>query len=85
MNVTLDEEMKKLVEEAARKEIVATLLKENDSLRLVSPAQAAGILDVTPRVLAEMPIPRVDLAGNGRTLRYRLTDLNDYIEGQVIK
>lgn len=86
MNVTLDQEMKERVERAAQKQIVAEVLEgKRETLELLTPAQVAGMLDVTPRTLAEMPIPRVDLAGNGRVLRYRLSDVTVYVESQVIK
>lgn len=66
----------------------ADLQKRNgeiDELILYSPARAGGMLDVTPATLASMKLPKVDLLGNGKTIRYRLSTLKKALEERGTK
>ena len=56
-----------------------------DDLILLSPARAGGLCDVSSRTLTESAIPKVDLLGNGRALRYRLSDLKKHFLSNLVK
>jgi len=72
--------------EAITARVVATLIREHgESLRLLTPSQVCGLLDVTPKTLLEMKLPKVDLLNNGRAIRYRLKDIEDFITERTIK
>ena len=68
--------------DAARADLVAHLIREKgESITLLSPSQAAGILDIRVETLARFPIPRVAL--DSRMVRYRLSDITAFIESRV--
>lgn len=58
---------------------------KGEDLKSVSISQACGILDVTPKTLSEMPIDKVDLLDNGKLIRYRLRDLEAYLDSRTVK
>jgi hypothetical protein len=59
-------------------EIVAAIISEvGDNLRLITPAQACGILDVSPKTLVLTGIPRIVLAP--KVIKYRLCDIAAYV------
>jgi hypothetical protein len=75
-------QLKDLLDET-RKELVGTILADHgDALKLVSPSQAAGILDVTTTTLGRLPIPRVVIDAK-RMVRYRLSDIRAFIEANL--
>ena len=79
MNLELTKEDHKRLLDSAKKEIVARILSDNrDDLQLVSPTQAAGILDVNIKTLDALPIPRVEVVA-GRVVRYRLSDIRKFL------
>ena len=66
--------------------VVAHLLKEwTEDLGLLTPAQAAGILNVVPKSLADMALDRVDLLNNGNAIRYKKSVITKAIEERTIK
>jgi len=71
--------------EAERETIIArlvdALIKENrDDLQLLSPAQTAGILDMSPKTLADIKgLPRITIVPN-KIIRYRLADVKAWLE-----
>ena len=59
-------------------EVVAAIIAEvGDKLKLISPAQACGILDVSPKTLRDSGIPRIVLAP--KVIKYRLCDIAAYV------
>ena len=59
-------------------EVVAALIREvGEDLRLITPAQACGILDVCPKTLVLTGIPRIVLAP--KVIKYRLCDIAAYV------
>jgi hypothetical protein len=72
--------------EAIRAEVVVGMIKELVSkVGLISPAQAGGILDLSPAGLDGMGLEKVDLLGNGRVIRYRLDDVVAKLKDRTIK
>lgn len=72
--------------EAIRAAVVKAIIeKHGEELTLFSGSQLCGLLDLTPKAINEMKIPKVDLLENGRAIRYRLTDLTSLIEKRTIK
>jgi hypothetical protein len=68
--------------DAARADLVAEMIRDNGaSIHLLSPAQAAGILDIRPNTLTRLPIPRVAL--DTKLIKYRLSDITAFIESRV--
>lgn len=67
-----------------RTELVAKLMAESrDAITLLSPAQAAGLLDVNPQTLRSLAIPRVAL--NPKVIKYRLADIIALIDSSTEK
>lgn len=71
-------------------EIKAAVVRElitahKDDLDLISPAQAGGILDLTPKGLEGLNLPKVDLLGNGRSIRYHLSHITAKLAERTIK
>jgi hypothetical protein len=63
---------------AARADLVEMLVRDHgESVKLLSPAQAAGMLDVHPKTLTSLPIPRIVLTP--KVIKYRLADISAYI------
>ena len=52
------------------------------NVTLLSIPQVCGLLDCTPAMLKDMKIPRIDLRGTGAMIRYRLSDVEQYLEKQ---
>lgn len=77
--ITLNPLQLSILLDETRKELVAMLMTENrDELTLISPAQAAGLLDVNPKTLTDLNIPRVVLVPN-RIVKYRMADIRAHI------
>ena len=65
-------------------EVVAAIIAEvGEDLRLISPSQACGLLDVAPKTLKESGIPRVVLAP--KVIKYRLADIRAFIQSRLEK
>jgi hypothetical protein len=72
--------------EEIKKAVVVELIKvHKDDFDLISPAQAGGILDLTPKGLEGLNLPKVDLLGNGRSIRYHLSDITSKLAERTIK
>lgn len=70
--------------ESAKAEIVRSLLAENrDDLSLLSPSQAAGILDLNVTTLGTLGIPRIELAP--KMIRYRVADIRKFLSQKTTK
>jgi hypothetical protein len=70
--------------DAAKAEVVRSLLAENrDDLSLLSPSQAAGILDVNINTLGTLGIPRIELAP--KMIRYRVADIRKFLSQKTTK
>lgn len=69
-----------------RAAIVKKILDEHrENVPLLSPSQVCGLFDITAKSLGELPLPKVDVFGNGRTIRYRLRDVEALIAERTIK
>lgn len=76
--------------EGSIEEIKAAVVKEiitdmGGSLRLVSAQQGCGLLDLTMNAFNSLQLPKVDLLGNGRAIRYRLSDIEALVAERTIK
>lgn len=79
--VLTDQQVTILLKEA-RDGLIAHLIKEHgEKASLLSPAQVCGLLDVTPKTLAELKIPRVVLGP--QNIKYRLADVTAFIEARL--
>lgn len=68
--------------DSVRAELVKTLILETgQNVRLLSPSQAAGILDIRPNTLTKLPIPRIAL--DSKLIKYRLSDIIAFIESRI--
>jgi hypothetical protein len=79
--LTLTPQQTEDILDSARDELVRNLILQGDRVRLLSPSQAAGILDVRPNTLSRLPIPRVAL--DSKLIKYRLSDITDFIESRI--
>lgn len=69
----------------ARRELVAKLISgHREEITLISPAQAAGLLDVTVNTLSSLHIPRVVIVPH-RVVKYRLADIRAFITENLEK
>jgi uroporphyrinogen-III synthase len=67
-----------------RTELVAKIMAESrDAITLLSPAQAAGLLDINPQTLRGTDCPRVVLSP--QVHKYRLADIISLIERNLEK
>lgn len=72
--------------EEIRAAVVQELIQRfSADLELLSPSQVCGLLDVTPPALADMKLDKVDLLGNGRTIRYRASDVRKKLAERTIR
>lgn len=72
LEMVVDQVTREVIEQGSVKDLV-----------LLSPARAAGLLDVTPSTLAALEIPRLDLGK--RMIRYRQIDIEKYLETREVK
>jgi hypothetical protein len=80
--ITLTDHEKADIIKTSRAELVNRLIRENgDDLALISPSQAAGILDIRAHTLTALPIPRVAISP--QTIKYRLSDITAFIESRI--
>ena len=80
--ITLSSQQMSALIDDARSEFVACLIREKgDAVTLLSPSQAAGILDVRPNTLTKLPIPRIVL--DSKLIKYRLSDITAFIESRI--
>jgi hypothetical protein len=83
MNVTLTAAQLEQIMDEAKADIVKAVLTEyRDRITLVSKSQAAGLLNVEPRTMDAMGIPRVALCV-GKRIGYRLSDIAAVIEANI--
>ncbi len=79
MNIPLSKTQEKDLIESVRADMVAQLLTENrDDLRLLSVQQVSGMLDVHPKTLQAMKLPRVVLIPN-KVVKYLMSDVIAFI------
>lgn len=70
--------------ESSKAEIVRSILAENrDDLSLLSPSQAADILDVNINTLGTLGIPRIELVP--KMIRYRIADIQKFFSQKTTK
>jgi hypothetical protein len=63
----------------ARADLVRSLITQHkDDFDYISPAQTAGILDVNPKTLSTLPIPRYVISV-GKVVKYRLSEVRAYL------
>jgi hypothetical protein len=80
--ITLTPEQMTNLLDASRTELVNRLILEKGaSITLLSPSQAAGILDIRPNTLSKLPIPRIVL--DTKLIKYRLSDISAFIESRI--
>lgn len=74
-------ELTKEEREAIMGRLMERIYQENrESLELLSPAQVAGLLDISPKTLAEIKgLPRITIVPN-KIIRYRLADVKAWLE-----
>lgn len=62
-----------------REELVLRLMKEHcEEIQTVSPAQAAGILDISIKSLWDIPdLPRIEVTE--RIIKYRISDIREWM------
>lgn len=58
--------------------------EQREDLGLVSPAQACGMLDVSPQTLRVLEIPRVVLIPN-KLIKYKISDIKKHIQENTEK
>lgn len=86
MTITLTPEERENFITQARREFVAEMIrKHTGDFDLISRAQAAGILDVTPNTLANIKgLVRVELIEKN-VIKYRLSQIVALIKGKEVK
>ena len=85
MTVDLSEQERRAMIHDATRAVASTLIKEHrHDLEVLSASQVCGMLDVTPKTLAVLPIPKIDLLGNARAIRYRASEVANYLESKTI-
>lgn len=86
MNITLTKEERADFIRTARQEFVAEIMEAaREDIDLISRAQAAGLLDVTPNTLVKIPgLERVELIPNN-VIKYRRSQILEVIKKQTIK
>jgi hypothetical protein len=68
-----------------RDDLVRRILSEKpDALTMLSGAQVCGLLNVNSKTLDALPIPRAVILP-GSVIRYRLTDVEAYIESRIVR
>lgn len=78
--ITLTPEQEREIIREAKNELVIHLITQHkDELDYISPAQAAGILDVNPKTLMGLKIPRYVLVV-GKVIKYRLSEVLAYLQ-----
>lgn len=78
--ITLTPEQEREIVREARNELVIHLITQHkDEFDYISPAQAAGILDVNPKTLMGLPIPRYVLVV-GKVIKYRISEVLAYLK-----
>ncbi len=79
------QERRAMINEAASLVASKMIKQYGDDLEVLSAAQVCGMLDVTPKTLSLLPIPKIDLLGNARAIRYRASEVVGYLESKTIK
>lgn len=78
MDLILTNEERQALIDSIRADAVRALIAEyGDDLELVSPSQAAGLIDCNIKTLDSIGVPKVVLSPT--VIRYRLSDLKDFI------
>lgn len=79
MNISLTKSERQALIDSARADAVRALIAEHgDDLKLVSPSQAAGLIDCNVKTLDSIGIPKVVLSPT--IIRYKLSDLKAFID-----
>ncbi|MCW1913701.1 hypothetical protein OJ996_08955 [Luteolibacter sp. GHJ8] len=84
MNITINDAQGGIeeIKAAVVRELITAHKADFD---LITPAQAGGILDLTQKGLDALKLPKVDLLGNGRSIRYRLGDITEKLNERTVK
>lgn len=78
--ITLTPQQEAYIIRQAVAETVATLISQHkDEFDYISPAQAAGMIDVNPKTLSGLPIKRYVLVPN-KVVKYRLSEVRAYLQ-----
>lgn len=80
-----EEEREKILKRVERRLYDELLEKAEESIDTMSPARVAGKLDVSLATLGKLPIPKVDLVGNGKLVRYKVSAVEEHLNKQTIK
>jgi len=78
INLTPDQE-KRIIKEAVAELVQLLITQHKNEWDYISPAQAAGILDVNPKTLIGMKIPRYVLVV-GKVVKYRLSEVMAFLQ-----
>ena len=78
--ITLTPEQERAIVREAKAELVASLITQHkNDWDYISPAQAAGILDVNPKTLMGLPIHRYPIVV-GKVVKYRLSEVLAFVQ-----
>lgn len=81
--IPISPEERKAILKRVTSEMVAQLIAQHrDDADYISPAQAAGIIDVNPKTLASIDrkkLPRYEIV-EGKVIRYRLSEVLSYVQ-----
>lgn len=81
--IPLSPDERKAILKRVTADLVAHLIAQHkDEADYISPAQAAGIIDVNPKTLASIDrkkLPRYEIV-EGKVIRYRLSEVLSYVE-----
>ena len=83
LSLLISEQERQQIVKRATADLVAHLISEHkDAGGYISPAQAAGMLDISANTLAGIPrseLPRYEIV-KGKVIRYKLTEVLTYIK-----
>lgn len=78
--IKISPEQERQIVRDAKNELVQHLITQHkDEFDYISPAQAAGILDVNPATMRTLKIPRYVLVPN-KVIKYRLSEVLAYLQ-----
>lgn len=74
-----DQQTERLLEQVKSEMVTALICQHKDALDFITPAQAAGILNVQPSTLLKLPIRRHAIVPK-TVVRYKLSEILAYLE-----
>lgn len=72
------DERKEVIDRIVNGTVEKLLSEHRDELDMISPAQAAGILDVAANTLTNLDLPRITIIP-GKVYRYRASAIKQYL------